>query len=131
MCVYIKDWDRNKTGNISGLIKKINKIRKENSAFHKTSNIEFLETGNEMIIAYLKMSEDKKNSIITVVNLDCFFTQSAWINIPLKKLGINYGITYTVKDLLTDKEYKWNSSRNYVELAPQGIGAHIFKICLT
>ncbi|MCK5356756.1 MAG: alpha-1,4-glucan--maltose-1-phosphate maltosyltransferase, partial [Elusimicrobiales bacterium] len=91
----IKDWDRNKTGNISGLIKKINKIRKENSAFHKTSNIEFLETGNEMIIAYLKMSEDKKNSIITVVNLDCFFTQSAWINIPLKKLGINYGITYT------------------------------------
>ncbi len=124
----IKAWDRNRAGNISGLISKVNKIRKENPAFHKTSNIEFIETDNEMIIAYMKRSEDKKNFIITVVNLDCFFRQSGFINIPLEKLGIEYGMTYTVKDLLTDAEYKWNSNRNYIELDPQNIGAHILKI---
>ncbi|MCG2725745.1 MAG: alpha-1,4-glucan--maltose-1-phosphate maltosyltransferase [Elusimicrobia bacterium] len=124
----IKDWDRNKEGNISDLIKRVNLIRKENTAFQKTGNIEFIETDNEMIIAYLKMSEDKKNSIITAVNLDCVFKQSAWINVPLEKLGIEYGIIYTVKDLLTGAEYRWNSSRNYVELDPQAIGAHILSL---
>jgi len=46
----------------------------------------------------------------------------------LQELGLDANIPYQVHDLLTDASYMWHGSRNYVELNPQVVPAHIFKV---
>jgi starch synthase (maltosyl-transferring) len=60
-----------------------------------------------------------------VVNLDPHYTQSGWVELPLEEFGIDGQKPYQVHDLLSDARYFWQGSRNYVELNPQIIPAHI------
>ena len=63
-----------------------------------------------------------------VVNLDPHHKQSGFVNLPLEDLNIDPDQRYQVHDLLTGARYLWNGPRNYVELDPQGLPAHIFAI---
>jgi starch synthase (maltosyl-transferring) len=63
-----------------------------------------------------------------VVNLDTNYTQSGWINVPLEDFRIGPGQAFEVHDLLADARYTWQGSRNYIELNPSKIPAHIFKV---
>ncbi|MCU7495222.1 MAG: alpha-1,4-glucan--maltose-1-phosphate maltosyltransferase [Ignavibacteria bacterium] len=124
----IKHWDRNKSGNIKDIIKKVNIIRKENSALQTTFNIEFYDSDNRYLLCYGKVSEDKSNIIVVVVNLNFFHKQSGSVKIPIKKLGIPEKQSYLVHELLSDKRLMWQGSENFVELDPETSPASIFKI---
>src|SRR5690606_32438867 len=88
----------------------------------------FHETENEQLIAYSKTTPDKQNVILTVVNLDPHYTHSGWVHLPLAELGIDGEQPYQVHDLLGGGRYLWNGPVNYVELNPQAIPAHIFRV---
>ena len=60
-----------------------------------------------------------------VVNLDYRYTQSGFVNLPLAEFGVSERRPYTVTDLLTGAQYSWQGQRNYVELRPREIPAHI------
>ncbi|MGE5498395.1 MAG: alpha-1,4-glucan--maltose-1-phosphate maltosyltransferase [Syntrophothermus sp.] len=124
----IKHWDRDKPGNIKDVIKKVNKIRKENAALQTTFNIEFYDSDNRYLLCYGKISDDKSNIIVVVVNLNFFHKQFRSIKIPIKKLGIPEKHSYLVHELLTDKKLMWQGSENFVELDPENSPASIFKI---
>ena len=124
----IKTWDRNKTGNIKDIIKNVNRIRKENIALQTTFNVEFYDSDNRYLLCYGKISEDKSNMIIIVVNLNFFHKQSGSVKIPIKKLDIPEKQSYLVHELLTDKKLMWQGSENFVELDPEKSPASIFKI---
>ena len=79
-------------------------------------------------IAYSKSSEDRTNEVLVVVNLDPHYKQSGFITLPVEDLGIDARQPYQAHDLLTDARYLWHGSRNYVELNPQTVPAHIFVI---
>ena len=68
--------------------------------------------------------------ILAMVNLDYRYKQSGWVNLSLEELGLGNNQTYEVHDLLADATYKWQGPRNYVELDPQKIPAHIFRVQL-
>ena len=55
-------------GALLPLIGRLNHVRRENPALQEFSNVTFLDTANEAIIAYAKQSA--RNTVITVVNLD-------------------------------------------------------------
>jgi starch synthase (maltosyl-transferring) len=93
-----------------------------------TWNIEFSDTDNDQLIAYTKVDQDETNKLIIVVNLDPYNTQSGWVQVPLKRLKIEEHESYSVTDLLTGASYIWQNEWNYVELHPQAIPAHIFKV---
>lgn len=124
----IKHWDWDKYTRIREIITLLNTIRKENPAFHTTWNIEFLETSNDQIMAYLKVDAESNNKILTVVNLDVWQTQGAHIRIPLYNLEIQPENTFLVNDLLSGSKYRWQGEWQYVELNPYLMPAHVFKI---
>lgn len=124
----IKYWDINHPDSLRRLIGQVNRIRHENPAFQANYNLRFHEVDNEQIIAYSKSSPDGANQVLVVVNLDPHYKQTGFITLPLEELSLDPRQPYQAHDLLTDARYLWHGSRNYVELDPFTIPAHIFVI---
>jgi starch synthase (maltosyl-transferring) len=124
----IKNWDWNRPGNLKDFIARINRIRKENPALQTTWNLKFYEADNDHLLFYGKWTEDLSNIILVVVNLNTLYTQSGWVKVPIWELGMDSNQSYVVHDLLNDEKYIWYGERNYVELNPQKIPAHILRV---
>jgi starch synthase (maltosyl-transferring) len=124
----IKHWNIDRPDNLKTLIGQVNRIRHENPAFRANHNLRFHEIDNEQIIAYSKSSVDGTNQVLVVVNLDPHYKQSGFITIPQEELSLDPRQPYQAHDLLTDARYLWQGRRNYVELDPQTVPAHIFVI---
>ncbi len=60
--------DRRLEGPLLPLIRRVNEIRRANRALQSLSNVTFLDTANDALIAYVKQSGS--NTLICVVNLD-------------------------------------------------------------
>ncbi|MFM2285313.1 MAG: hypothetical protein RLZZ543_810 [Bacteroidota bacterium] len=123
-----RHWDWHSSTPFRELMRKINRIRKENEAFHTTFNIRFCETDNEHLIAYYKPSTDGQNKVLTVVNLDPLNKQSGWVKLPEELMPAHEGHMLEMHDLMDDNHYRWNRQWNYVELDPRLMPAHIFRI---
>ncbi len=113
---------------LRGLITRVNTIRRQNPALQSNRNLEFHNIDNDRIIAYSKRTPDNRNVIVTIVNLDYRNTQSGLVELPLHRFGINPRRPYVVNDLLTGARYTWQGPRNYVELRPGDIPAHILQL---
>jgi starch synthase (maltosyl-transferring) len=124
----IKHWDISAPVSIAPLIRKVNQIRKQNPALQSNESVTFYPTNNDRLIAYSKATEDLGNVILTVVNLDPNFTQTGMVELPLEELGIDPQQPYQVHDLLTDSRYMWSGTKNFVELNPKLLPAHIFSL---
>ena len=124
----IRAWDIDRADSLHGLIAQVNRIRHENPAFRANHNLRFHDVDNEQIIAYSKSSVDGTNEVLVVVNLDPHYKQSGFITLPLEELGVDPRQPYQAHDLLTDARYLWHGARNFVELNPQTVPAHIFVI---
>jgi starch synthase (maltosyl-transferring) len=125
----IREWNLKDPESLEDIITTVNRIRKENPALHTFKNIKFHTVENDNLIAYTKSSDDNKNIILTVVNLDPYHTQSGWMRLPLEVLNLDEGSrSYQVYDMLGESWYIWHDEWNYVELNPHILPAHVFKI---
>ncbi|CAN5182458.1 alpha-1,4-glucan--maltose-1-phosphate maltosyltransferase [soil metagenome] len=124
----IKHWDWVKPTRIKEVITLLNKVRRENEALQSTWNIEFCDTDNDQIICFTKITQDKNNKLLIVISLDDLHTQTGWVQVPLKVLGLKENKPFAVNDLLSNTTYFWENEWNYVALHPQGIPGHIFKL---
>ena len=124
----IKRWDIGRPDSLAPLIGRVNRIRRDNPAFRANVDLRFHDAENDQLIAYSKSTEDGTNQVLVVVNLDPHHKQSGFVNLPLADLKIDPDQRYQVHDLLTGARYLWNGPRNYVELDPIGLPAHIFAI---
>ena len=124
----IRQWDLKSPGSLEGLIARVNRIRRENLPLQSDWSLEFHDVDNEQVIAYSKSDQNHDNIIVTVVSLDPHHVHSGWLRIPLERWGLSRTATYQVHDLLTDARYLWTGERNYVELNPRLVPAHIFRL---
>jgi len=124
----IKQWELDRPDSLKDLIARVNRIRRENAALQSDWSLSFHQVDNEQLICYSKATEDLKNVIIVVVNLDPHYTQSGWVDLDLDKLGVDSHQSYQMHDLLTGARYLWQGRRNYVELNPHVVPAHIFRL---
>jgi len=124
----LKQWDINSSSSLKDFIARVNGIRRENPALQMDLSLRFHSVDNDQLICYSKRTEDLSNVIVVVVNLDYRHKQSGWVDLSLEELGLDYDQPYEVHDLLADATYHWQGSRNYVELDPRKIPAHIFRI---
>jgi len=124
----IKKWDLDDPRSLRDIITRINRIRLENKALQTTWNLEFYESDNDNLLCYGKATEDGENSLIIVVNLDPFHTQSGWVTIPMQELGLGEHQPYLVHDLIGDDKYIWEGGRNFVEINPQVMPGNIFRV---
>ncbi len=121
-------WDWSRRTKIRDTMTRINRIRRENAALQTTWNIEFGETDNQQLLCYAKMDDMRSNKILVVVNLDPHHVQSGWIKVPTQYLNMASGSAYTMHDLMTDSRYQWHHEWNYVELHPDIMPAHVFRV---
>ncbi|MBY0432302.1 MAG: alpha-1,4-glucan--maltose-1-phosphate maltosyltransferase, partial [Rhodospirillales bacterium] len=84
-----KVWDWNRPGHIKDDIRKINRIRKENTALHEFENLRFHPSSDENVLFYGKMNFDRSNMIFVAVNLDPFDTHDAVLTFPLREMGVS------------------------------------------
>ncbi len=124
----IKSWDWDREGNLKDFVARINKIRRENPALQDTWNVKFYDVDNDYLMCYGKTSEDLSNIIIVAVNLDPYHAQGGWVQIPIKDIGIDPHQPYLVHDLLSDDKYIWHGEKNYIQLDPKIVPAHIFRV---
>ena len=106
----------------------VNRIRKRNPALQSNANLCIHGIENEQIICYSKATTNGANVILVVVNLDPNYTQAGMTQLDLAALGVDPHQPFQVHDLLTGAHYLWNGPRNYVELNPHRMPAHIFRI---
>lgn len=124
----IRNWELNRHDSLKDYVARINRIRKENPALQHNRTLQFQSVDNDSLICYSKTTEDLTNIVLVVVNLDPHHTQSGWVDIPLDTFGLEAGRSYQVHDLLSNARFIWNGPRNYVELQPHVVPAHIFRL---
>jgi starch synthase (maltosyl-transferring) len=111
---------------LSEMIASVNRIRRENPALQQNTTLKFHNTTNDEIICYSKASGD--NVVVAVVNVDPHNTQSAWLELDLSALQVDSNRPFQVHELLSGARYTWHGARNYVQLNPSVVPAHIFRI---
>jgi starch synthase (maltosyl-transferring) len=117
----IKQWDLERQDSLSSLLSKLNQLRKQHAALQSDWSLRFHQVDNPQLIAYSK--EAQGDLILAVVNLDTRYVQSGWV-----ELGLGDG-EFEVQDLLGGGRYRWQGNKkNYVELNPQALPAHIFLV---
>jgi starch synthase (maltosyl-transferring) len=124
----IHHWDWHAPNPLRELIARVNRIRRDNPALQSNQSLRFHPVDNDQLIAYSKVSDDGTNLILTVVNLDPHHTHHGWIDLPLESFEIDPQHPYQVHDLLTDAHYLWQGPRNYVQLDPHFVPAHLFLV---
>ena len=124
----IRTRDLDNPDSLAKLIAQVNRIRRENLALHSDWSLRFHPSDNDQVIVYSKMTDDLLNIIVVVVNLDPDRTQAAWVDLPLDAFHLDPRQPYQVHDLLTDTRYVWRGPRNWVQLDPHRLPAHIFCI---
>jgi starch synthase (maltosyl-transferring) len=122
--IRVRDW--NAPGNIKQDISKLNRIRREQPALHELTNLSFLKTDYDAILAYKKSVPG--NDLIVVVNLDPHAMHETTVDVPIAELGIAPDEAYEMADLLTGARYIWRGARNYVRLDPVERVGHVFKV---
>jgi starch synthase (maltosyl-transferring) len=124
----LKHWDTGAADGIQDLVARVNRIRRENPALHGNRTLRFHAVDNPQLIAYSKSSEDGANVIVVVVNLDPHHTHTGWLELPLERLGLDPSAPYQVHDLLGGARFLWTGPRNFVEIDPRAIPAHVFRL---
>jgi starch synthase (maltosyl-transferring) len=124
----VRRWDLERSDSLRELIAMVNRIRRENPALQNDTSLRFHTIDNEQLLAYSKRSADGSNLIVIVINLDPRHRHSGYLELPLAELEIGTGGPFQVHELLTGARYIWSGSRNFVELDPASVPAHIFRV---
>jgi starch synthase (maltosyl-transferring) len=123
-----KVWDWQRPGNIVEDVARVNRIRRDNPALHLYDNLRFYPSDNDQLLVYGKATPDRSNIVVCVVNLDPFWPQAGWLNLPLEELGIAADQPFVVYDQLSDQRFTWRGHANWVRLDPSVQSAHIFRV---
>ncbi|HET9087744.1 MAG TPA: alpha-1,4-glucan--maltose-1-phosphate maltosyltransferase [Acidobacteriaceae bacterium] len=122
----LRQWDVEEPQNLQTLIARVNQIRRAHPAMHSNRALQFHPTDQLFLLCYSKVTSDKKDVILAVVNLDPRSVQAGWAQLDLEALGISENEPVDAHDLLTDAHYTWNGSRVYIEL--EAGRSHIFQL---
>ena len=122
----LRQWDLARPDSLREMIALVNRIRRENPALQSDHSLRYHKTENEQILCYSKAAGD--NLVLMAVSLDCNYTQGAWIELDLDELGLERDQQFQVHDLLTGARFLWQGTRNFVQLDPHQVPAHILRL---
>ncbi len=124
----IRQWNLDHPDSLRQLIGSVNRIRRENPALQSDWSLRFHEIANDQLLCYSKRTSDWSNIILLMVNLSPHHVHSGWVELDLQSLGLDTEHPFQVHDLLTNAHYMWQGPRNYIELDPHSVPAHIFRV---
>jgi starch synthase (maltosyl-transferring) len=114
----IRAWDFDAPGNIKDDIRLINRIRRDNPALWRFTNLTFLNAWNDQILCYYKITEAKDNLVLVAVNLDSRNAQGARFEVPLWEFGLPDDAAIEALDLVHGNRITWNGKVQSLWLDP-------------
>ena len=114
--------DRALDGELLPLVARLNEVRRANPALQHLDNVQFLDTENDALMAYVKRTGD--NTVVTVVTLDPGHPQEGVVVVPY---ALGLPPVFAVTDLLSGERFEWRIGRNYVRLDPFRV-AHVLRL---
>jgi len=124
----IRSWDLEQRHSLQEFMARVNRIRRENPALQSNQGLHFHTVDNPELLCYSKSTADGSNVVLVVVNLSPYHVHSGWVELQLDALGLDPTQPAQMHDELSDARYIWHGSRHYVELHPQVVPAHIFRL---
>lgn len=121
----IKHWPQT-DDDLSEMIAVVNRIRRENPALQQNETLKFHPTTNDEIVCYTKSAGDEV--VLMIVNVDPHNTQAGYVELDLAAMNLDANRPFQVHELLSGARYTWHGPRNYVQLNPHVVPAHIFRI---
>ncbi len=115
--------DRALDGPMLPFVERVNAVRCEHPALQRLSNLRWIETESDGVLAYAKRWE--QDLVLVVVTLDPRTVQEAVANVPAD-LGLPP--VFAVEDLLSGERFDWHLGRNYVRLDPDFRVAHVLAV---
>ena len=122
----IKRWDLGRADSLRELLARLNRVRQDHPALQRDWSLLFHPIDNPHLLVYSKQHET--DLILVAVNLDFLHPQFGFVELDLGSLGLAPNETFEVHDLLSGGRYTWSGSRNYIELNPHQLPAHLFKV---
>jgi starch synthase (maltosyl-transferring) len=104
-------------GPLLPLVRRLNEVRRAEPALQRLDNLQWLETENDQLVAYVK------DNLICVINLDPFSEREGVCTVPV---ALRLPPVFEVRDVLHEVQFTWRAGRNYVKLGPGK--AHILKV---
>lgn len=122
----LRTWDIAREDSLRPVIARVNAIRRSHPALLDMRSLRFHQTDNDLLMAYSKRRGT--SVVLCVVNLDPYHVHRGWLDLDLAALGLDPEQTFQVHDLLTDATFAWRGPRNFVEIDPHLMPAHIFEV---
>src|SRR6202008_3626621 len=88
-------------GNIKEDIAAINRFRRNNPAMQEFLNLRFLNCSDPNILAYTKISANRENIVIILVNLDPHSAHEDTVELPLAQLGLTPDTEFSLEEAFT------------------------------
>jgi starch synthase (maltosyl-transferring) len=124
----VRHWDLSNPDSLAPLIAVVNRARRENPALQRDDDFHLLESSNDNLMAYAKVSADGANRVVCVVNMDPFNMHFGWVRVPVEALGLAGSESYEMVDQLDGARYTWHGEWNYVELNPHVLPGHVLRV---
>ncbi|CAN5871832.1 alpha-1,4-glucan--maltose-1-phosphate maltosyltransferase [soil metagenome] len=121
-----RDWDQ--PHSLAPYITRLNEIRQTFGAFRSLRNVWFHHVGNDHLLCFSKVDDDRTEPVLVIVNLDPFATQAGTTWLDLWQLGLEHAGPYEAYDMIAETSYIWHGPDNYVELDPTRNPAHVLTL---
>ena len=124
----LRHWDRRAPHSLAGLMTRLNRIRRDHPSLQRDETLRFHDADNPALLCYSKITADRADALLVIVNVDPAHKQSGWVTVDLSAFGLSDTESYEVHDLLDDRRFVWQGRRNYVELNPAVTAGHVFAV---
>jgi starch synthase (maltosyl-transferring) len=122
----LRTWDLERDDSLRHVIARVNRIRRALPVLTDVRSLRFHKSDNDLVLAYSKRRGD--STVLVVVNLDPHHTHTAWLDLDLGALDVPSDRPFQVHDHLSGARFTWRGARNFVELVPYQMPAHVFEI---
>jgi starch synthase (maltosyl-transferring) len=123
-----RTWDLQRPDSLAPLISRLNRARRQHRALQSNERLWFHAVDNDQLLAYTKNTADRRDIVLTVVNLDFHRPQSGTLRLGLEGLGLPANAPYEVIDLLDGTTQLWHGAQNVVALDPASRAAYVFAL---
>jgi starch synthase (maltosyl-transferring) len=123
----LKHWTLDDPASLCPLITAVNRARREHPALQQDHTLRFHPTDNPLLLCYSKTAE-QGDAVIVVVNLDPFHRQAGMVDLDLASLDLSPERAFEADELLSGSKFLWQGPRNFVELEPATLPAHLLRV---
>jgi starch synthase (maltosyl-transferring) len=114
----LRAFDFDRPGNIKDHIRALNRIRRSNPALQDYRGFLPLNSSNDQVIAYARMTPSRDNCIIVLANLDPYNRHSTQYEIPLWEFDLPDWAAIEAEDLLHGNRFVLYGKTHVIDINP-------------